>query len=200
MQAPRDHLAQLLKVAKAASGLQQVSPRLSWVDLLHIGFSIWHHAMRTWLMPAVVSAGGHPACAEQAPRPARGVACTTCKPAAFSDQDGNPCDLVTLLQECLPDVLELQHDGSPELCAWLAGLLGSCAGQCPAVPVLNRLVSALTELLAHQAAAVLKQALAACQTCCRAAVAAAVGQVGPEQFGAIRCQLSCMRLQNWQRA
>ena len=146
-------------------------------------------------MSAVVSAGGHPACTEQAPRPARGVAYTACKPAAFSDQDENPCDLVTLLQECLADVLELRHDGSPQLCAWLAGLLGSCAGHCPVVPVLYRLISALTELLAHQAAAVLKQALKACQTCCTAAVAAAVGQVGPEQLGAIRHQPSCMRLQ-----
>ena len=34
-------------------------------------------------MPAVVSAGGHPACAEQAPRPGRGMAYTTCKPATF---------------------------------------------------------------------------------------------------------------------
>ena len=77
-------------------------------------------------------------------------------------------------------MLQLQHDRSPELCTWLAGLLGSCAAQCPAVPVLYRLVSAMTGLLAHQAAAVVKQALMACQTCCRAAVAAVVGQVGPE--------------------
>eukprot|EP00891_Asterochloris_glomerata_P003600 jgi/Astpho2/3600/Aster-06894 len=55
-------------------------------------------------------------------------------------------------------------------------MLGSCAGQCPAVPVLYRLVSVMTELLAHQAAAVVKQALKACQTCCRAAVAAVVAQ------------------------
>ena len=53
----------------------------------------------------------------------------------------------------------------------------------------------MTELLAHQAAAVVKQALMACHTCCRAAIAAVVGQVGPEQLGAVRCQLICMRLQ-----
>ena len=147
-------------------------------------------------MPAVVSAGGYSACAEQAPRPGRGMApYTTCKPATFPDQNDIPCSLVTLLQECLPDVLQLQHGGSPELCTWLAGLLGSYVGQCPAVPVLYRLVSAMTELLAHQAAAVVKQALMACHTCCRAAVAAVVGQVGPEQLGAVRLQPSCMRLQ-----
>ena len=92
-------------------------------------------------------------------------------------------------------MLQLQHDGSAELCTWLAGMLGSCAGQCPAVPVLYRLVSVMTELLAHQAAAVVKQALKACQTCCRAAVAAVVAQVGPEHLGAVRHQLSCVRLQ-----
>ena len=137
-------------------------------------------------MPAVVSAGGHSACAEPAPKPAPGMVYTTCKLPHSLDHNDIPCSLVTHLQDCLPDVLQLQYDGSPELCTWLAGLLGSCAGQCPAVPVLHRLVSAMSELLAHQAAAVIKQALMACHTCCRAAVAAVVGQVGPEELDAVK--------------